>query len=88
MAPPPPENVTVGNRRTSSAVFAFGDSILDTGNNDHIATLIKSNFPPYGRDFPGRIPTGRFSDGRLISDFIGTFFFFFYKGDIGSFCCY
>ncbi|CAI0399591.1 unnamed protein product [Linum tenue] len=67
---PPPENGTVGRRGTSSAVFAFGDSILDTGNNDHITTLIKSNFLPYGRDFPGRISTGRFSDGRLISDLI------------------
>ncbi|XP_023642680.1 GDSL esterase/lipase At3g14820 [Capsella rubella] len=43
---------------------------MDTGNNNDIPTLLKSNFPPYGRDFPGAIPTGRFSDGRVPSDII------------------
>ncbi|KAL4645514.1 hypothetical protein ACB092_02G240100 [Castanea dentata] len=52
------------------AVFVFGDSIVDTGNNNHINTLIKCNFPPYGKDFQGGIPTGRFSNGRVPSDFI------------------
>ncbi|CAI0435140.1 unnamed protein product [Linum tenue] len=55
----------------SPAVLIFGDSILDTGNNNYIETLVKSNFHPYGEDFPGGLPTGRFSNGRLISDFIG-----------------
>lgn len=44
---------------------------MDTGNNNDIPTLLKSNFPPYGRDFPGGIPTGRFSDGKVPSDLIG-----------------
>ncbi|KAK7243202.1 hypothetical protein RIF29_37991 [Crotalaria pallida] len=52
------------------ALFAFGDSILDTGNNNFIATLSKCNYPPYGRDFYGGIPTGRFCDGKVPSDLI------------------
>ncbi|GER50940.1 GDSL esterase/lipase [Striga asiatica] len=53
-----------------TAVFAFGDSILDPGNNNHIPTVFRSNHPPYGLDFPGRVPTGRFSDGKLPTDLI------------------
>ncbi|XP_061366013.1 GDSL esterase/lipase At5g63170-like [Gastrolobium bilobum] len=52
------------------ALFAFGDSILDTGNNNNLATLSKCNFPPYGRDFFGARPTGRWSNGRVPSDLI------------------
>ncbi|XP_074268276.1 GDSL esterase/lipase 5 [Silene latifolia] len=51
--------------------FIFGDSILDVGNNNYIntSTLDQANFWPYGINFLP-VPTGRFSDGRLISDFI------------------
>ncbi|KAF4376762.1 hypothetical protein F8388_025633 [Cannabis sativa] len=45
---------------------------LDVGNNNILPTLIKSNFPPYGRDFDGHNPTGRFSNGKLAIDFLGT----------------
>ncbi|CAA7395836.1 unnamed protein product [Spirodela intermedia] len=51
------------------ALVVFGDSAVDVGNNNHILTLVKSNFPPYGRDFPRRIPTGRFCNGKLAVDF-------------------
>ncbi|TVU08251.1 hypothetical protein EJB05_41648, partial [Eragrostis curvula] len=51
------------------AVIVFGDSTVDTGNNNAINTMLKSNFPPYGRDMAGG-PTGRFCNGRLPPDFI------------------
>lgn len=56
------------------AVFVFGDSIMDTGNNNNMTTPSRCNFPPYGKDFPGRIPTGRFGNGKVPSDLIGIFF--------------
>ncbi|KAK9689357.1 hypothetical protein RND81_09G054500 [Saponaria officinalis] len=56
------------------AVIVFGDSSVDTGNNNELSTFLKSNFEPYGRDFFGGIPTGRFSNGRLPSDFISEAF--------------
>ncbi|KAG0461181.1 hypothetical protein HPP92_021146 [Vanilla planifolia] len=56
-----------------SAIFAFGDSTVDAGNNDYIATPVKSNFPPYGRDFFTHMPTGRFTNGRLITDFFVSY---------------
>ncbi|XP_042509633.1 GDSL esterase/lipase EXL3-like [Macadamia integrifolia] len=58
------------NNFTAPALFAFGDSYLDTGNNNNLPTVGKCNFPPYGKDFPGGIPTGRFCNGKISSDFI------------------
>ncbi|XP_050220070.1 GDSL esterase/lipase At1g23500-like [Mercurialis annua] len=57
-----------GSNGTIRAVIAFGDSILDTGNNNNLRTLSKCNFPPYGRDFPGGLATGRFGNGKVFSD--------------------
>jgi hypothetical protein len=35
--------------------------------------VFKCNFPPYGKDFGGgNQPTGRFSNGLVPSDIIGT----------------
>ncbi|KAF7831722.1 GDSL esterase/lipase [Senna tora] len=56
------------------AVIVFGDSSVDSGNNNRIATVLKSNFRPYGRDFDGGHPTGRFSNGRVPPDFIAEAF--------------
>ena len=53
------------------ALIVLGDSTLDARNNNNIDTTAKCNFPPYDRDFPGGIPTGRFSNGKLTSDFLG-----------------
>ena len=54
------------------ALFILGDSLFDPGNNNYINTTneYRANFWPYGKTF-FRYPTGRFSDGRLIQDFIG-----------------
>ncbi|XP_062087590.1 GDSL esterase/lipase APG-like [Humulus lupulus] len=52
------------------AVITFGDSIVDVGNNNHLPTLFKANYPPYGRDFVNHQPTGRFSNGKLPTDLI------------------
>uniref|UniRef100_A0A7C9DP06 Triacylglycerol lipase n=1 Tax=Opuntia streptacantha TaxID=393608 RepID=A0A7C9DP06_OPUST len=56
-----------------SAIFVFGDSTSDPGNNNYVTTPFKSNFSPYGRDFPNRIATGRFTNGRLAADFIASY---------------
>ncbi|KAJ7963727.1 GDSL esterase/lipase [Quillaja saponaria] len=56
------------------AIIVFGDSSVDAGNNNKIPTILKSNFAPYGRDFSGGQPTGRFSNGRIPTDFISEAF--------------
>ncbi|KAI8531957.1 hypothetical protein RHMOL_Rhmol11G0175700 [Rhododendron molle] len=55
-----------------TAILIFGDSLLDTGNNNFIPTVLKANHKPYGQDFPGKIPTGRFSNGKLVSDLLAS----------------
>lgn len=57
--------------RTFPALIAFGDSILDTGNNNVNNSTAKCNYPPYGIDFIGGKATGRFCDGKILTDFIG-----------------
>ncbi|KAJ1413039.1 SGNH hydrolase superfamily [Sesbania bispinosa] len=67
--------VSLPNNETVPAVIVFGDSIVDTGNNNYIMTLTKCDFPPYGRDFAeGNHPTGRFSNGLVPSDIIAAKF--------------
>ncbi|CAE6076073.1 unnamed protein product [Arabidopsis arenosa] len=51
------------------ALIMFGDSIVDVGNNNNLLSIVKSNFPPYGRDFIDQRPTGRFCNGKLAVDF-------------------
>jgi len=52
------------------AFFVFGDSLVDSGNNDFLATTARADAPPYGIDFPSHRPTGRFSNGLNIPDLI------------------
>lgn len=61
------------NRSKVSAVLVFGDSAVDSGNNNFISTAVfKANYPPYGITFPGRLATGRFSDGKLVPDMVAS----------------
>ncbi|KAE8076672.1 hypothetical protein FH972_015306 [Carpinus fangiana] len=55
------------------ASFVFGDSLVDTGNNNYIVSLSKANYVPNGVDFG--MPTGRYTNGRTIVDIIGNIFF-------------
>ncbi|TVU11170.1 hypothetical protein EJB05_44751 [Eragrostis curvula] len=54
------------------AIYVFGDSTLDIGNNDYLPgpDVPRANKRFYGVDFPGSVPTGRFSNGYNIADFI------------------
>lgn len=52
------------------AFFVFGDSLVDNGNNNYLATSARADAPPYGIDYPSGRPTGRFSNGYNIPDFI------------------
>ncbi|CAL5073065.1 unnamed protein product [Urochloa decumbens] len=54
------------------AILVFGDSIVDTGNNNAVLTLTKANFRPYGQDLNGGVPTGRFSNGRIPTDLLAS----------------
>lgn len=57
------------------AFFVFGDSLVDNGNNNYLATTARADSYPYGIDYPTRRPTGRFSNGLNIPDIISRPFF-------------
>uniref|UniRef100_A0A0D9VAI3 GDSL esterase/lipase n=1 Tax=Leersia perrieri TaxID=77586 RepID=A0A0D9VAI3_9ORYZ len=52
------------------AMFVFGDSLVDDGNNNELSCLAKANFFPYGIDFfhGGAGATGRFCNGNTFVD--------------------
>ncbi|MED6165313.1 hypothetical protein PIB30_098395, partial [Stylosanthes scabra] len=59
--------------RCFRAIYSFGDSLADTGNNYYDPSVLSSSQTialhlPYGETF-FHCPTGRWSDGRLIVDF-------------------
>ncbi|BBN18591.1 hypothetical protein MPTK1_8g03750 [Marchantia polymorpha subsp. ruderalis] len=53
------------------ASFVFGDSLVDSGNNNYIASLARANYASNGIDFEGGQATGRFCNGRHVPDIIG-----------------
>ncbi|KAG4912336.1 hypothetical protein AAZX31_19G072100 [Glycine max] len=57
-----------------AALFVFGDSLFDVGNNNYINTTAdnQANYSPYGETF-FNYPSGRFSDGRVIPDLIADY---------------
>ncbi|KAF4358914.1 hypothetical protein F8388_012905 [Cannabis sativa] len=61
--------ICLGQNSSVGPSFIFGDALFDAGNNNFIPTLSKSDFYPYGIDF-GQ-PTGRFTNGKTVTDIIG-----------------
>lgn len=53
------------------AMFIFGDSLVDNGNNNFIPSIARANYFPYGIDLGA--PTGRFCNGLTVVDLVGKF---------------
>lgn len=75
----------IGQNIPQVALFTFGDSNFDAGNKKFLTNVsLPQNFWPYGKSIDD--PNGKFSDGKIVPDFIGklfspflletTFFFF------------
>ncbi|PIA63332.1 hypothetical protein AQUCO_00200982v1 [Aquilegia coerulea] len=57
----------VESQPLAPAMFIFGDSLIDNGNNNYLPTIARANYPPYGIDFGS--PTGRFCNGLTVVDY-------------------
>lgn len=62
--------VTAAAASPVPAIYVLGDSLADVGNNNHLVTLLKADFPHNGIDYPGQKATGRFSNGKNSVDFL------------------
>ncbi|XP_024023285.1 GDSL esterase/lipase 7-like [Morus notabilis] len=54
------------------ALYVFGDSLFDSGNNNLLPTLAKADYLPYGVNFDQGV-TGRFTNGKTVADFIADY---------------
>lgn len=77
------------------AFFVFGDSLVDSGNNNYLVTTARADSPPYGIDYPTGRPTGRFSNGLNLPDIISmkpflftsfSFLFQYFRAIKSDFC--
>ncbi|KAI5011630.1 hypothetical protein ZWY2020_013767 [Hordeum vulgare] len=62
--------------RLVPAMFVFGDSTVDVGNNNLLpdcTPACRANYPQYGVDYPSQEPTGRFSNGFNLADQLAQF---------------
>ncbi|KAM1149348.1 hypothetical protein FF1_030500 [Malus domestica] len=63
--------VTLSEAQMVPAIYVFGDSLVDVGNNDYLKiSVVKANFPHNGVDYPDKVATGRFGNGKNSADFI------------------
>ncbi|XP_019460144.1 PREDICTED: GDSL esterase/lipase At1g71691-like [Lupinus angustifolius] len=58
-----------GEKSLVPALYIFGDSGFDNGNNNNLNTIAKVNKYPYGIDFNNQ-STGRFTNGKTYVDLI------------------
>ncbi|PQM39792.1 GDSL esterase/lipase 2 [Prunus yedoensis var. nudiflora] len=61
-----------GLPKRHAPLFILGDSVFEAGNNNYFNTTARANYKPYGETY-FKYPTGRFSDGRQIPDFIAQY---------------
>ncbi|KAF5740557.1 GDSL esterase/lipase 1 [Tripterygium wilfordii] len=61
-------------KQLHAPLFIFGDSLYDAGNNNYLNTTKpnQASLWPYGETY-FKHPTGRYSNGRVIPDFIAQF---------------
>jgi phospholipase/lecithinase/hemolysin len=52
------------------AFFVFGDSLVDSGNNNYLATTARADSPPYGIDSADHRASGRFSNAKNTPDIL------------------
>ncbi|GJN35226.1 hypothetical protein PR202_gb23976 [Eleusine coracana subsp. coracana] len=66
------DEVRDGVRRPVPAMYVFGDSLVDAGNNDFLSPPAPRARPPNGVDLPSlvRHRTGRFTNGFNLADII------------------
>ena len=64
----------IPHSEATRAFFIFGDSLVEQGNNNYLATTARADSPPYGIDYPTHQATGRFCNGINIPDMISRFF--------------
>ncbi|KAH6773583.1 hypothetical protein C2S51_011987 [Perilla frutescens var. frutescens] len=62
--------ILIRGQQQVPCMFFFGDSLLENGNNNNLLTLAKTNYPPYGIDYPGGLATGRSTNGLNLADFL------------------
>ncbi|CAJ1931791.1 unnamed protein product [Sphenostylis stenocarpa] len=55
---------------TIPAMYIFGDSLVDSGNNNRLGLKGAANFFPFGIDFGGK-STGRYTNGKTVVDHLG-----------------
>ena len=60
-----------GEKSLVPALYIFGDSGTDVGNNNYVNTKAQQKDWPSGVDLNNQ--TGRFTNGKTIADFIGMF---------------
>ncbi|XP_042027346.1 GDSL esterase/lipase At2g40250-like [Salvia splendens] len=61
---------TAAEPLSTTAVYAFGDAIFDTGNNNGLRTICRADHPPYAAELHDTISFGRFSNGMLPADIL------------------
>jgi len=65
--------ITTRGRVVVPAMYVFGDSLVDAGNNDFLPAPAPKAVPPNGVDLPRTIlwRTGRFTNAYNLADIIG-----------------